>query len=105
MDVTSVEVSHIDLIVMNPPFSKDVDHILHAWEIAPSECKTISLCNSSKVDITYTAKRKKLADIVLMNGSVQPFGDCFSNAERTSNINIDCIYLQKPDQYEEELGG
>src|SRR5690606_24476588 len=34
-DVTADEISHIDAIVMNPPFSDDEGQILHAWDIAP----------------------------------------------------------------------
>src|SRR5690625_64632 len=32
---TAQELSHIDYIIMNPPFSRDEHHILHAWEVAP----------------------------------------------------------------------
>lgn len=35
LTVKSEQVSHIDAIIMNPPFSADEKHILHAWEIAP----------------------------------------------------------------------
>ena len=35
LQVESHEISHVDLIIMNPPFSKQEDHILHAWDIAP----------------------------------------------------------------------
>lgn len=35
LSVQSPDVSHINLIVMNPPFSAEEKHILHAWEIAP----------------------------------------------------------------------
>ena len=36
LQVTSDQVSHVDLIVMNPPFSRDEQHILHAFDIAPA---------------------------------------------------------------------
>ena len=47
LQVTGEEVSHIDMIVMNPPFSNARKHILHAFEIAPDGCEIVSLCNSS----------------------------------------------------------
>ena len=47
LQVTADEVSHIDMIVMNPPFSNGVEHLLHAWEIAPGNCEIISLINTS----------------------------------------------------------
>ena len=34
LEVASEQVSHVDFIIMNPPFSSDEKHILHAWEIA-----------------------------------------------------------------------
>ncbi|WP_461484936.1 class I SAM-dependent methyltransferase, partial [Pedobacter sp.] len=37
------EVSHVNLIVMNPPFSNADKHILHAWNIAPEGCEIIAL--------------------------------------------------------------
>jgi predicted RNA methylase len=45
LSVTADQVSHIDMIVMNPPFSADERHILHAWEIAPAGCEIVALCN------------------------------------------------------------
>src|SRR5580698_4191964 len=43
LSVTSDMISHIDFIVMNPPFSKGTEHLLHAFDIAPKGCKIISL--------------------------------------------------------------
>ena len=43
LEVTREEVSHIDMIVMNPPFSDARRHILHAFEVAPDGCEIISL--------------------------------------------------------------
>lgn len=45
LELQAEAVSHIDLIVMNPPFSADEAHILHAWEIAPPGCEIVALCN------------------------------------------------------------
>ena len=36
------EISHINFIFMNPPFSNADKHILHAWEIAPAGCTIVS---------------------------------------------------------------
>ena len=50
LSMAKERISHIDMIVMNPPFSMAKDHILHAWEIAPDGCEIISLsviiCNN-----------------------------------------------------------
>ena len=45
LTVTSEQVSHVDYIVMNPPFSEGARHILHAFEIAPAGCTIVALCN------------------------------------------------------------
>lgn len=44
LQIESHQVSHIDLIVMNPPFEVDAEHIAHAFTIAPPGCKIIALC-------------------------------------------------------------
>ncbi|MES5169433.1 class I SAM-dependent methyltransferase [Prevotella melaninogenica] len=49
LSVTAEQVSHVDYIVMNPPFSDGIRHILHAFEIAPAGCVIIALCNSHSV--------------------------------------------------------
>ena len=54
--------SHIDCIVMNPPFSADERHIIHAWEIAPEGCQIIALCNSATLDNTYSMGGRRRFD-------------------------------------------
>src|SRR3990167_7680119 len=50
LTVEAAQVSHISFIVMNPPFSADEKHILHAWEIAPAGCVILALCNLATVE-------------------------------------------------------
>lgn len=80
LTVTSEQISHIDLIVMNPPFSADEKHILHAYEIAPGGCEIIALCNSQTLNDRYSTSRKQLHEIVKMHGFDEYFGDCFASA-------------------------
>ncbi len=94
-------VSHITHIVMNPPFSRDSEHILHAWEIAPEGCEIIALCNWETIDNYYSARRKSLKYIIQDHGTVQNLGSVFSNAERTTNTEIGLIKLYKPLQSED----
>lgn len=98
LSVTSEEVSHIDLIVMNPPFSADEDHILHAYEIAPEGCEIIALCNNSILTKGYhsTTKQKKIRELIDSYGLCDNYGDCFKNAERTTDCEVACIHLWKP---------
>lgn len=95
LSLTSDKISHIDFIVMNPPFSADEKHILHAWQIAPKGCKVIALCNYATVSNPYTAERKQLAALIENFGTVENLGDCFTDAERKTGVEIGLIKLQK----------
>lgn len=100
------QVSHIDYIIMNPPFSTDDKHILHAWNISPAGCKIISLCNSATIENTYSSNRKELSRIIKENGSAESLGDCFSEAERKTGVDVSLIKLQKPGaSYDSEFEG
>lgn len=90
-------ISHVDYIVMNPPFSADEDHILHAWEIAPPGCKIISLCNWSTLNnYSYGKKREQLKQLIEGYGSSQNVGAAFEDAERATRVQIGLIFLEKP---------
>lgn len=102
----SSQISHIDLIVMNPPFSADEKHILHAFNIAPAGCKIIALCNAQTVLNSYTQVRKELNKNIELYGHFQNLGDCFSEAERSTGVEIGLIILQKPgENYSTEFEG
>lgn len=96
LEVTADEVSHIDFIVMNPPFSNADRHILHAWEIAPDGCEVIALCNYQTIDNRYSRSRTRLGNIVSNYGHSTNLGNVFSNAERTTDVEIGLIHLYKP---------
>lgn len=107
LTVKSSDISHVDFIVMNPPFSADETHILHAWEIAPPGCQIISLCNESTVkNYRNTAKREQLFRIIEESGSHTELGDCFSTAERKTEVRVSLIKLHKAgNNYEQEFEG
>ena len=106
LKVTAEQVSHIDMIVMNPPFTADETHILHAWAIAPAGCTIISLCNERTLSNTsWSRKRSVLKEIVELHGYDEDFDDCFKTAERSTNVNISCIKLYKPGAANEEFNG
>ena len=50
---------YYDLIIMNPPFSNGVDHLLHAWEILQSG-DIVCLLNAETIHNPHTEKRKLL---------------------------------------------
>lgn len=94
LKTTKEMVSHIDLIVMNPPFSKSTTHIRHAWEVAPEGCQIISLCNYESYASSYS--NKEIVTLISDYGSIISLGDCFSSAERKTDVNIGMITLHKP---------
>lgn len=106
LQVKSEEISHIQAIIMNPPFSADEKHILHAWNIAPAACTIIALCNLSTIENTYTASRKQLKELAEQYGSHTDLGKCFSDADRRTGVEVALIHLQKPaDNYRAEFEG
>lgn len=106
LQIKAEQISHINGIAMNPPFSNAETHILHAWEIAPAGCTIIALCNLQTVRNTYSKSRERLAAIVEENGSWEDFGQCFEESERRTGVEVACIRLKKPaDNYSAEFEG
>ncbi len=96
LQLQSHEISHVDCIVMNPPFSCDERHILHAWQIAPAGCKIIALCNLNTLMNVNSMRRSKLAMIVDENGYFEDLGSCFDEAERKTKVKVALIKIIKP---------
>ncbi len=103
LKVTPDQISHIDLIVMNPPFSADERHILHAYEIAPGGCEIVALCNSNTLKSRYSAARKEVYELIESHGFSEDFGSCFTQAERKTDVEVSCIHLYKPKSGEDEF--
>ena len=95
-DLTSEKISHIDAIIMNPPFSCADKHILHAWKIAPAGCTIISLCNSETLNNRHSRGRDELDKTIEANGHANSLGNCFSTAERSSDVFVSVVRLNKP---------
>jgi len=106
LTLESSQISHIDLIVMNPPFSADEKHISHAFNIAPAGCKIIALCNAQTVLNPFSYSRKQLKGNIDLYGHFQNLGDCFVNSERSTGVEIGLVVLQKPgENYSTEFEG
>lgn len=103
LEARSDEISHIDMIVMNPPFSADEKHILHAYEVAPDGCMIISLCNSSVVERASTKARIEIQKLIKEHGRKESFGDCFRGAERSTGVEVSCVWLFKPKSGNQEF--
>lgn len=105
LTVTREQVSHIDLIVMNPPFSQAERHFLHAVDIAPEECEIISLCNSEMLVTVYSRDRKRIKEIIAAQGFADSLGSCFKHAERGTDCDISCIHVWMPRSGSDEFDG
>ena len=96
LTVTSDKISHVDIIAMNPPFSADEQHIIHAWNIAPDGCEIVALCNWETINNPYSKTRKQLLATIENYGYCENIGDLFRDAERRTGIDIGLIRLTKP---------
>lgn len=103
--VESHEISHIDFIIANPPFSNAHRHILHMWKIAPGGCQIIALCNAETVKNKYTRDRQSLGEIVAEHGLFVEIEDSFSEAERKTDVIIAIVTLFKPKTDDKEFDG
>ena len=104
LTVTSEMISHIDYIVMNPPFSEGAKHILHAFDIAPAGCTIVSLCNYSNLERGWSyEKNKKLIETVEQYGQSEYLGQVFNTAERKTNVSVSLIKLYKEGRGEDEF--
>lgn len=103
LSVTSDQVSHVNYIVMNPPFSDAVKHIKYAFNIAPAGCTVISLCNSSNLERRYSSERQELYELVELYGCSEYLGTVFDTAERKTNVGVSLIKLYKTGEDEDEF--
>jgi hypothetical protein len=86
--------NRFDLIVMNPPFSEGAAHLLHAWNILDAG-HIVCLLNAETIRNPYTRERRLLADIIQEHGTVEDLGQCFRDAERTTDVEVVMVRLVK----------
>lgn len=96
LELESIQISHINFIIGNPPFSNADKHILHAYNIAPAGCKIIMLCNANTIENSYTQSRKELKTIIQNFGSFRNLGSSFEDSERETSVKIGLIDISKP---------
>lgn len=86
-----------DLIIMNPPFSDGVKHLLKAIEMQKYGGQIVCLLNSETINNPYTLERKALLQkIEYYEGKVYDYGACFQHSERPTDVNISCVYIDIP---------
>lgn len=105
-DIKPEQISHIDVIVMNPPFSTAVKHALHAWEIAPDGCEISVICNYQTIENDWTKERKRLLTLIEAHGEpVERHYEVFTTAERSTPVEIASFKLTKPAGESTEFDG
>lgn len=105
LQIRAEEISHVDVILMNPPFSADEKHIIHAYNIAPGGCRIVSLLNYNTLTNTYTKAREELKAIVNKYGYSEELGEVFTSALRSTDCKIGLISIFKPKENEFEFDG
>nr|WP_298935711.1 DUF4942 domain-containing protein [uncultured Dyadobacter sp.] len=94
--VNPEDVSHVEMILMNPPYSDAENHILHAWKIAPEGCEIVAQCNAETISNTYSRSRKELKSLIGMYGNAELKGQLYKQAERTTQVEVAIVRLFKP---------
>lgn len=93
-----------DLIVMNPPFSEGAKHLLKAIEMQKYGGQIVCLLNAETINNPYTLERKVLLDQIEKYGAtVTDFGNCFSTAERPTEIKVYCVYFDIPKGFQSDI--
>lgn len=107
LTVTPDMVSHVQHIVMNPPFSKGAEHILHAYEIAPPGCIITALCNSETINgYSRYDKNQRLCELIENEGREESLGSVFEqDAERRTRCRVSLVKLYKHGEGADEFAG
>lgn len=96
-DFLTLQSSYHDHIILNPPFSKGIDHILHAYKIAKPGAKIVGLINASNL-LRDTRKTSVLLEVIRQTGNSRTIHNAFEDAERSTSVSVELIELKKPEQ-------
>lgn len=90
-----------DAIVMNPPFSEGVTHVLKAWQMMYNG-DVVAIINAESVKNPHTKERKLLKTIIDDHGTVEFIADAFAVAERKTKVEVALIHLKKRNTIEHD---
>src|SRR5690625_3292226 len=86
-----------DYIIMNPPFSNGVDHLLKAIELAEnqiSDCRIYAILNKQTIDNAYSTKRQALLErLDRYDADIEYDSGAFSQAERQTDVEVALIRI------------
>lgn len=85
-------------IVMNPPFSNGVDHVLKALELAEKQitrCEVYAIINKETLNNAFTTKRQELLRKLDVHGAeINYVSGAFTNAERKTDVEVALIRVK-----------
>lgn len=98
--------AHYSHIVMNPPFSDGVKHVLKAWEIL-WDGEAVAIIGAETIRNPYSAERKLLVSLIEQHGNVEFIEGAFAvpDAERKTNVDVALVYLRKRANVGEDIIG
>lgn len=82
--------------ILNPPFSKGVEHVLKAWDIM-FDGEIVAVINAESLRNLCTEKRKHLVRLIADHGSVEYLESAFESPDtaRKTKVDIALIHLIK----------
>ena len=87
-----------DLILMNPPLSCGVKHLLHAIKLQEHGGQIVCLLNAETLRNPCTRERQELLEVLKQKGaSIEFVKNAFKKAERKSDVEVAIVYLAIPE--------
>lgn len=88
-----------DLVVMNPPFSNGVTHLLKALDIIKYGGNVICILNAETIKNPYSNERKLLVTrLEELGATIDYYEEEFSQAERKTSVEVAVIKLTVPEK-------
>ena len=93
-----------DLIIMNPPFDNGDKHLLKAIDIQKRGGDIVCILNAETIKNPYSNTRNELKNLLeYYNAKVEFLEEEFTNAERTTNVEIALIYISIERNFKDSL--
>jgi hypothetical protein len=99
------ETEKTDVIFMNPPFEKnqDIDHVRHAFNLLKPEGRLVAIMAGNKHENSRNSKIIEFLQMVEEYGYIQENEQgSFKSAFNSTNVNTIIVYLEKPEEAEQE---
>jgi len=83
-------------IIMNPPFNKGVDHVLHAWDLL-RDGELVAIINAETIKNPFSEKRKHLVRLIEDHGSVEFVQSAFEDPDslRRTAVEVALVHLTR----------